>query len=89
MALINITQDGGKTLQQVEESTLQKRVDMVDNDNETTTTVEYCFVDCQGQAHISGDPDSHSHFCNKHVHRSASVLLKDGIFAKATEGSFL
>lgn len=86
--LIKITTDQGRTIQEVEEATLQRRDDILDNENETTKTVEYCFIDCSGVAHKTGYPDSISHFCNKHVHRSASVVLKKGLLAEATAGQF-
>lgn len=86
--LIKITTDQGRTIQEVEEATLQRRDDIVDNENETIRSVEYCFVNCPGAAHHAGVPDSESHFCNKHVHRSASVVLKKGLVAEALAGQF-
>lgn len=41
MALIPITRDGGGTLEHVDESLLEKREGMLDNDHEHTTWVEY------------------------------------------------
>src|ERR1043166_5810648 len=70
MALINTT------LGEVEESELQRLDGRIDNDNETTQTVEYCLINCPGEAHKRGTPDADSHFCNLHVHRSVHVTLK-------------
>ena len=71
----------------VDESRLLKREQVLDNDNEYTTTVEYCLRDCPGPAHTTNVPDAPSHFCHAHVHRSAFVTLKRGLeAASALEG---
>ena len=64
------------TLGPLPESALVKREGLVDNDNERTTTVEYCLINCSGSAHATHTPDSPSHFCNNHVHRSVHVTVK-------------
>jgi hypothetical protein len=64
------------TLGLIEESMLMKREGVIDNENEFTTTVEYCLSGCNGPAHVTGKPDSLSHFCNQHVHRSVHVTVK-------------
>jgi len=67
---------------------LIKRDGVVDNDNEYTTTVEYCLLGCSGQAHKTGRPDALGHFCNAHVHRSAHVRLKRNVSALGGAGGF-
>ena len=67
---------------------LIKRDGVVDNDNEYTTTVEYCLLGCSGQAHKTGRPDAQGHFCNLHVHRSAHVRLKRNVTAVGAAASF-
>ncbi len=64
------------TLGPLPESTLVKREDVVDNDNERTTSIEYCLIGCKGLAHVTRTPDSQSYFCNQHVHRSVHVIVK-------------
>ena len=70
------------------ESELQKREGTVDNDNEHTTSVEYCLANCPGEAHRTNTPDASGHFCNQHVHRSAHVTLKKGLFAEGVAANF-
>lgn len=65
----------------MDEALLLKKVGLVDNENERTTTVEYCLLDCSGQAHLTGEPDAPTHFCARHVHRSAAIHLKKPVFA--------
>lgn len=60
----------------MDDSRLQKRVTKIDNENELTTAIEYCVLGCIGPAHNSEKPDSDSHFCSRHVHRSVHVTLK-------------
>jgi hypothetical protein len=60
----------------MDESELIRHDGLVDNENEHTTSIEYCLKDCQGPAHSNGTPDAPGHFCNFHVHRSAHVTLK-------------
>ena len=64
------------TLGLLEESELIKTERSFENENEKTTSVEYCSKDCDGPAHNTGQPDSESYFCSKHIHRSAHVHLK-------------
>ena len=64
------------TLGPLPDATLIKREGVIDNDNEKTTTVEYCLFGCKGLAHVTGKPDSQSYFCNQHVHRSVHVIVK-------------
>jgi hypothetical protein len=74
------------TLGPMNESSLIKREDVTDNDNEHTTSVEYCLKGCSGQAHVTQQPDSVSHFCNHHVHRSVNVTLKKVAFSASEVG---
>jgi hypothetical protein len=67
------------TLGDIDESLLRKVEGDVDNENEHTTTVEYCLNTCDGMAHIRGTPDSEVFFCSKHIHRSAHVRLKKNV----------
>lgn len=76
------------TLGPMDETTLIKREQVIDNDNEHTTTIEYCLPDCEGQAHQTGIPDADSHFCNHHIHRGAHVALKQGNEAISLIGQF-
>jgi len=71
-----------------DESALIKKETLVDNDHERTTTVEYCLVGCDGQAHRTGMPDAPSYFCAKHVHRSVAVHIKEWPSANGAIGSF-
>lgn len=64
------------TLGLMDESQLVKREDSITNHNEVTQAVEYCIIGCRGVAHITGQPDSVSCFCNQHVHRSVHVTIK-------------
>jgi hypothetical protein len=82
MTLINTTH-GLK-----DESELMKLPGLVDSDDEHTTTVEYCLLNCPGDAHKTGVPDSASHFCNQHVHRSVHVTLKKAVTAESIADSF-
>lgn len=65
----------------LEEDLLIRRDGLVDNENEKTTTVEYCLIGCNGPAHVTEKPDSPGHFCNQHVHRSVHVTLKKNVLA--------
>jgi len=68
--------DINTTLGLIDESKLIRTDRTLDNDNEHTTSVEYCLIDCTGSAHATGQPDSDGYFCSKHIHRSAHVTLK-------------
>lgn len=63
----------------MEEALLRKTTGCVDNDNEETTWVEYCFPACCGEAHVTGKPDAPGLFCSQHIHRSVAVRLKKGL----------
>lgn len=76
------------TLGPLDETLLQKREGGIDNENECTTWVEYCLKDCTGDAHQTGVADAESHFCSQHVHRSAHIALKKGVFGESGIGSF-
>ena len=71
----------------MDESLLDKYEGFVDNDNERTTTVEYCLLGCEGAAHKTGIADSDTYFCARHVHRSAHIALKKGALAFGVAGS--
>ena len=60
----------------VDESLLVKTEQRIDTEDELTTTVEYCFLDCDGDAHQTGVADSPHCFCRHHVHRSGHITLK-------------
>jgi hypothetical protein len=64
------------TLGLMDESLLIKREGLIENESESTSTVEYCVSGCRGVAHVTGLADSLSHFCNQHVHRSVHVTVK-------------
>lgn len=72
---------------EVDEATLIKRVDSLDNANETTVATEYCVVGCTGPAHVSGVPDSPMHFCDQHVRRDVNMILKP-VAADAAASNF-
>ena len=75
------------TLGPLDESLLIKRENVIDNENERTTSAEYCLAGCNGWAHITGQPDAETHFCNQHVHRSVHVTLKGGVGVESVLGS--
>lgn len=77
MALIPIDRKQGRGVEQVEESILIRHDSLLDNAHEHTQVVEYCLRGCEGQAHHTGVPDQPSHFCDRHVHRSAVVTIKE------------
>jgi hypothetical protein len=58
-----------------EESLLKLEV-VIDNDEEYTTSVEYCLVGCDGSAHTLNTAQGEGCFCPKHVHRSVHVTKK-------------
>lgn len=64
------------TLGDRDEAELLKHDDVVDNDHEHTTVVEYCLKDCPGAAHQTGQATGAHCFCERHIHRSAHVTLK-------------
>lgn len=72
----------------LDESLLEKKTGEVDNENESTSTIEYCLAGCSGSAHRTGIPDSPSHFCSQHVHRSVQVTLKEGAISQSVIGVF-
>lgn len=72
----------------LEESVLLKTERTLDNDNEHTTSVEYCLASCVGDAHETNRPDSPSFFCKYHVHRSAHVTLKKNVSSSSAVGGF-
>lgn len=73
----------------MDDSLLMLHTGLVNNEDERTTSVEYCLKDCAGEAHQTGRPDSPSHFCNFHVHRSAHVTLKKVPTITGEIGSFI
>lgn len=80
--MINTTQG------EMDESLLITRTGEIDNENELTSTVEYCLRDCKGQAHRTGVPDAVGHFCSRHVHRSVHVKLKKNVTVEGVAASF-
>jgi len=89
--MIEITRDrqaGTVILEMVPEDLLQKKETLRDDAVERTRMVEYCWKTCPGTAHITGLPDSPSHFCDFHVHRSARIDLKVGLCASGAIQSF-
>lgn len=84
---VQLSKDGPIT--QMALSALQRRTGVVDNDVEYTTWVEYCVKGCDGPAHKTGVADSQDHFCDKHVHRSVNMILKDcGLTADLLAATF-
>lgn len=61
----------------LDEVFLRRREDVVDNAHEHTVAVEYCLSGCQGEAHRSGQATGTGCFCERHVHRSVHVTLKE------------
>jgi hypothetical protein len=67
----------------IDESQLLKREECIDNDNERTVTVEYCAIDCDGEAHRTGVAQGVGCFCPKNIRRDVGMELKRGVFAEA------
>jgi hypothetical protein len=61
---------------EMDDTQLIRRDDVVDTDNEYTTSVEYCLKDCLGPAHRTGQATGTGCFCERHVHRSVHVTIK-------------
>lgn len=55
---------------------LERRDDSIEDDEKIVAITEYCQSGCEGNAHQTQRPDSPSHFCDRHVHRSVHVTLK-------------
>lgn len=75
--LIDGRDGSGRGFRAVDETLLCRHDLVVDNDHEHTQVVEYCFLGCVGEAHITNHPDADSYFCRYHVHRSVHVTLKE------------
>lgn len=75
------------TLGEMDESDLVKHEGGFENDNELTTTVEYCLAGCRGIAHVLNRPDNDSCFCNQHIHRSVSVTIKKPLITESIAAS--
>lgn len=67
----------------MDESELLKTEQVIDNDVERTTAVEYCVKDCAGAAHVMGVPQAEGCFCPHNVHRSVDMYLKRNVVADA------
>lgn len=89
LVLIERVRGDASTREEIDATLLRRMDGLVDNDQETTTIVEYCLLNCPGSAHQTGIPDSPSHFCNRHVHRSVAVQLKQGLEGLGDLGSIL
>lgn len=76
------------TLGEMDDSLLQRIDTVLDNDNERTTTVEYCVLDCPGEAHRTGQPQGVGCFCPHNVHRSVDMELKRGVAALSAVQGF-
>lgn len=63
----------------MDDSQLQRREDSFDEEVGTLTAVEYCLLDCPGEAHKTGQRDKPEHFCSLHVHRSVNLAVKEGL----------
>lgn len=87
--LIERVRGDAASREEVDDSRLIRVDGLIDNDVEYTTTVEYCFLDCPGQAHRTLINDAPGHLCNFHVHRSASIYLKQGLAGVGDLGKFL
>ena len=76
------------TLGDRDDSTLLKSTGGVDNDNERTVWVEYCEKDCKGEAHFTGTASGPGVFCDRHIHRSVNMELKQGGLGTGIAGEF-
>lgn len=72
--MIHIVCDGVES--DVDETRLQRFESTTETEESIVRTVEYCWTTCDGQAHDTRIPDSTSHFCHYHVHRSLYVDVK-------------
>ena len=86
--MIAVQLERNSPITQMDERGLQKIEGLLDNENERTTWVEYCLINCEGAAHRTSVAESASFFCSKHVHRSAHVTLKKPIAAFGEIESF-
>lgn len=76
------------TLGDMDESLLMKRNGLVDNEDELTTTVEYCLAGCTSNAHRTGIPESPGYFCSRNVHRSVNMTLKKNVSIEGVAAKF-
>lgn len=60
----------------MDDSQLIRREDSFDEEIGRITAVEYCLLDCPGEAHKTGQRDKPEHFCSLHVHRSIGIAVK-------------
>lgn len=63
-------------LGEMDDSRLQKREDVVENDDYRMVAVEYCLLACEGVAHQTGVAQGDGCFCEHHVHRSGDLTVK-------------
>lgn len=77
------------TLGLMDDSQLQRREDSFNEEVGTLTAVEYCLLDCPGQAHQSGLRDAPGHFCSQHIHRSVNLAVKEGLEVSGVLNSLL
>lgn len=61
---------------EIDESRLQKREDVIENDDHRIVAVEYCLANCDGDAHRTGIAQGLGSFCERHVHRSVDMTVK-------------
>lgn len=71
------------TLGEMDDSLLRKTEGSIDDAHARTTWVEYCLLDCEGDAHRTRHLDAPGVFCARHIHRSGSGLLKEPVCAEA------
>lgn len=64
------------TLGERDDAELVKRAERLEDDEMIVDTVEYCLPSCDGRAHMGNVPDATSHFCDRHIHRSVHVTMK-------------
>jgi len=76
--MISVLLDKGKPdeVTEMDETLLQKREDVVDNDEYHFDITEYCLLGCTGQAHQTGVAQGDGCFCELHVHRSIAGQIK-------------
>lgn len=60
----------------LDETQLQKKESTWEDDDMLIKAVEYCLLDCPGNAHKTGLAQGDGSFCELHVHRSVDAVAK-------------
>jgi hypothetical protein len=76
------------TLGTLPRGVLRRYTTQIEDCDQQITTVEFCPLDCSGEAHRRGTPDMPYCFCGRHIHRSVHVHKKVGLTAGAIAGGF-